>query len=110
MATLTIRGLGPAIHTRLQEAAARHGRSVAAEVRAILEERLAPDSAERGLGSRIHARFQGCEDGLELPERSDELPRTADRNLAQAIMHRFSELGGAELDLPPRSTAPRVSE
>jgi antitoxin FitA len=110
MATLTIRGLDLAIHARLQEAAARHGRSVAAEVLAILEERLTPDSAERGLGSRIHARFQGLEGDLELPQRSDELPRAADGNLAQAIMSRFSELGGAELDLPPRNTAPRVSE
>jgi len=48
-----------------------------AEVRAILTERLAPGAAERGLGSRIHARFAGLEGELRLPGRSDELPRAA---------------------------------
>ena len=48
-----------------------------AEVRAILTERLAPDSAERGLGSRIHARFAGLEGELQLPDRSDEPSRAA---------------------------------
>jgi len=28
-------------------------------------------------------------------------------NLAQAIMSRFGELGGVELDLPPRETVPK---
>lgn len=32
------------------------------------------------------------------------------RNLAQAIMTRFGELGGVELDLQPRSAAPRAVE
>jgi antitoxin FitA len=31
-------------------------------------------------------------------------------NLAQAIMARFGEVGGVELDLPPRSSAPRAVE
>jgi plasmid stability protein len=31
-------------------------------------------------------------------------------NLAQAIMNRFGELGGVELDLPPRAATPRVVE
>ncbi len=48
-----------------------------AEVRAILQERLAPHADERGLGSRIHARFESLEGGLELPDRSGELPRAA---------------------------------
>ena len=30
--------------------------------------------------------------------------------LFQAIMDRFGELGGVELDLPPRSTRPRAAE
>jgi hypothetical protein len=46
-----------------------------AEVRAILQERLAPPADERGLGSRIHARFEGIADGLDLVDRSGELPR-----------------------------------
>jgi plasmid stability protein len=31
-------------------------------------------------------------------------------NLGQAIMARFGELGGVDLDLPPRSAAPRTVE
>jgi antitoxin FitA len=77
MATLTIRGLDPETHARLRIEAARHGRSMEAEVRAILTERLAPGAAERGLGSRIHARFAGLEGELQLPDRSDEPPRAA---------------------------------
>jgi antitoxin FitA len=77
IATLTIRGLDPATHARLRIEAARHGRSMEAEVRAILHERLAPDTDERGLGSKIHARFEGLEDGLRVPDRSNELARAA---------------------------------
>ena len=49
-----------------------------AEVRAILHERLMAGAGERGLGSRIRARFQGLEGDLELPGRSGELPRAAE--------------------------------
>jgi antitoxin FitA len=77
MATLTIRGLDPETHARLRIEAARNGRSMEAEVRAILTERLAPSAAERGLGSRIHARFAGLEGELQLPDRSDEPPQAA---------------------------------
>jgi plasmid stability protein len=31
-------------------------------------------------------------------------------NLAQAIMTRFGEFGGVELELPPRGAAPRAVE
>jgi antitoxin FitA len=48
-----------------------------AEVRAILQERLTPSADERGLGSRIHARFERLGDALEIPDRSGELPRAA---------------------------------
>jgi plasmid stability protein len=81
MATLTIRGLDLVTHARLRVEAARHGRSMEAEVRAILQERLTPSVAERGLGSRIRSRFQGLEGDLELPDRSDELPRAAEFDL-----------------------------
>ena len=70
MATLTIRGLDPVMHTRLRVEAARHGRSMEAEVRAILHEHLMQGSDERGLGSRIRARCQGLECDLGLPERA----------------------------------------
>lgn len=78
MATLTIRGLDDAVHRRLRVRAARHGRSMEAEVRAILEEQLADREPGTGLGSRIRARFEatgGAE--LDLPSRRDA-PRAAD--------------------------------
>lgn len=81
MATLTIRGLDPVTHARLRVEAARHGRSMEAEVRAILQERLTPRVAESGLGTRIRARFHGLEGELELPDRAGEAPRAADFGL-----------------------------
>jgi plasmid stability protein len=81
MATLTIRGLDPVTHARLRVEAARHGRSMEAEVRAILRERLMADPDEHGLGSRIRARFHGLEGDLELPGRSAEPPRAAEFEL-----------------------------
>jgi plasmid stability protein len=75
MATLTIRGLDDATKARLRVRAARHGRSMEAEVRAILDDALPPAPPSAGLGSRVHARFAalgGVE--LDLPARG-ELPR-----------------------------------
>lgn len=77
MTTLTIRGLDPDTHARLRIEAAHHGRSMEAEVRAILRERLTPQSSERGLGSKIHERFAGLGGELRVPERSSESPRAA---------------------------------
>ncbi len=77
MATLTIRGLDDETKARLRVSAARHGRSMEAEVRSILEEALPSQQASGGLGSRIRARFAdigGVE--LDLPSRS-EMPRAA---------------------------------
>ncbi len=72
MATLTVRGLDDATHARLRVQAARHGRSMEAEVRAILSEQLAPDGFSRPLGSRIRERFAGLDGAeLELPARQD---------------------------------------
>jgi plasmid stability protein len=77
MTTLTIRGLDPDTHARLRIEAARHGRSVEAEVRAILRERLALQGSERGLGSKIHKRFAGLEGELQAPDRGNQPPRAA---------------------------------
>jgi antitoxin FitA len=77
MATLTIRGIDDETKARLRMRAARHGRSMEAEVRSILAEVLPSTQASGGLGSRIHARFAavgGVE--LDLPSRS-EMPRAA---------------------------------
>ena len=77
MATLTIRDLDEELRARLRLRAATHGRSMEAEVRAILRQALsAPDATDR-LGTRVHERFAslgGVE--LELPERTDQ-PRAA---------------------------------
>jgi plasmid stability protein len=78
MASLTIRGLDAETHARLRVAAARHGRSMEAEVRAILRERLAVPISERGLGTRIHERFAAVGGvDLDVPERN-ERPRAAE--------------------------------
>ncbi len=77
VATLTIRGLDDNTKARLRVRAAHHGRSMEAEVRAILEAALPSAPATGGLGSRIRARFAavgGVE--LEQPDRS-ETPRSA---------------------------------
>jgi plasmid stability protein len=77
MTTLTIRGVDPDIHARLRVEAAQHGRSMEAEVRAILREWLAPPDGENGLGSKIHERFAGLGEELQVPDRSGEAPRAA---------------------------------
>ncbi len=77
MATLMIRGLDDETRARLRVRAAQHGRSMEAEVRAILQDVLGPAAPEGGLGSRIRARFSGTGDrDLEQPSR-DEAPRAA---------------------------------
>jgi antitoxin FitA len=81
MATLTIRGLDPVTLARLRVEAARHGRSMEAEVRAILDEWLRPGTGERGLGSRIWGRFQRIRGDPGLLDRSGELPRAAEFDL-----------------------------
>jgi antitoxin FitA len=77
ISTLTIRGLDPEVHARLRIEAARHGRSMEAEVRAILQERLVPRHSERGLGSSIHERFAELGGQLQVPARGSEPPRAA---------------------------------
>jgi plasmid stability protein len=78
MASLTIRGLDPETHARLRVEAARHGRSMEAEVRAILRERLAPHAVQRGLGTQIRQRFSAVADDLHIPDRGHDQPRAAD--------------------------------
>jgi plasmid stability protein len=75
---LSIRNLDDHVKERLRVRAARHGRSMEAEVRAILTEAVTAPDEEPGL--------------------------------FQTLMDRFSELGGVELDLPPRATRPRAAD
>lgn len=79
MATLTIRDLDDGVKSRLRVRAARNGRSMEAEARAILRTALTEPVAERGLGSRIHRRFADLADELAIdpPARVDQ-PRPAD--------------------------------
>jgi len=72
MAALTIRNLDPAIKERLRMRAAQNGRSMEAELRAIVTE------------------------AVEAPGRPPEL------NLYDRIRARFEPLGGVELEIPPR--------
>jgi antitoxin FitA len=72
MATLTIRNVDAGVKERLRVRAARHGRSMEAEARAILSETVAGDR-----------------------DRSEP-------NLAEAIRRRFAPLGGVDLELPGR--------
>lgn len=80
MSTLTIRGFDDELHARLRVQAARHGRSMEAEVRAVLADYLSSphtSGTSDRLGSRMHARFASLEDAeLELPTR-DDMPRAA---------------------------------
>lgn len=74
MATLTIRNLQDSTKAQLRLQAARHGRSMEEEARAILRQAVTgAQSAEarEGVGSRIQAHFArlgGLE--LELPDRA----------------------------------------
>lgn len=75
MASLTIRNLDDETKAQLRLQAARHGRSMEEEARAILRQSVSgspPQPPQEGVGSRIHAHFArlgGVE--LELPERTD---------------------------------------
>ena len=76
MATLTIRNLDDSTKAQLRLQAARHGRSMEEEARAILRQAVAgapPPPATQGVGRRIHAHFArlgGLE--LDLPVRTDQ--------------------------------------
>ena len=70
MATLTIRNVDTAMKEQLRLRAARHGQSMEAEARTILNDAVAGDR--------------------DQPE----------PNLAEAIRRRFAPLGGVDLELP----------
>lgn len=76
MSTLTIRQLNEHTHARLRGRAAKHGRSVEAEVRAILDATV--DLPEENILLALHGSFSevGGVD-LELPDRT-EPPRPVD--------------------------------
>jgi plasmid stability protein len=69
MAAITVRNLSDETHRALKARALAHGRSTEAEVRAILQDAVAPDD-QIGLGTRIH-RAAVAAGGYEL-----DLPRS----------------------------------
>lgn len=77
MAAVTIRQLDDSVKERLRVRAAEHGRSMEAEIRAILSEAVATED-QPGLFQVLVDRFQAVGGvDLELPERSDN-PRAVD--------------------------------
>jgi plasmid stability protein len=75
VAAISVRDLDDSVRERLRVRAAEHGRSMEAEIRAILTDAVAPRAQSRGLAQTLLARFGelgGVE--LELPSRA-ELPR-----------------------------------
>jgi len=78
VSAVSIRNLDARVKERLRVRAARHGRSMEAEMRAILT------------------------DAVSEPEE--------DRGLFQALLDRFGELGGVDLDIPARVARPRAAD
>jgi plasmid stability protein len=78
VSALSIRNLDDRVKERLRVRAAGHGRSMEAEVRAILTDAVAEPGETAGM--------------------------------FQAIMDRYGEQGGVELNLPPRAARPRAAE
>jgi plasmid stability protein len=78
MAAVSIRGLDERVKRRLRIRAAKHGRSMEAEIRVILTEAVSEPSESEGLMTMLIDRF-GAVGGvdLDLPTRSTP-PRAAD--------------------------------
>jgi len=77
VAAVSIRDLDDSVREKLRVRAARHGRSMEAEMRAILTVAVRDEDSTQGLFS--------------------------------ALVDRFAELGGVDLDLPPRATPARAA-
>jgi plasmid stability protein len=99
MTTLTVHDLPEAETQALRARAARNGRSLEAEVRAILCEAAAaePSADEGGLATAIRRRFAPY-GGVELPPRLDE------GGLATEIRELFASIGGADIPEHPPVT------
>jgi plasmid stability protein len=78
MAAITVRNLDDHVKQRLRIRAAQHGRSMEAEVRAILVEAVGAEDEPKNILTRLH--------------------------------ERFAEVGGVDLDIPPRDGTIRVVE
>jgi plasmid stability protein len=73
MAALNIRNLDDTVKRRLQVRAARHGRSMEAEARAIIAEAVSEPADSAGLFAALLDRFAALGGvDLELPARRDQ--------------------------------------
>ena len=70
MGILTVRGLDPVVQARLRERAARHGRSMEAEARAVIAEAVLRDDEPRDLATQIRRHFADAPVEIDLPDRS----------------------------------------
>ena len=81
MAILTVRNLKPEVHQLLRERAARHGRSMEAETRAIIEDAVcSPNTDLVSLVRRFatEAQITDSESSVIFPARSKESQRQVD--------------------------------
>ncbi|MEE9417558.1 MAG: hypothetical protein V3V01_19925 [Acidimicrobiales bacterium] len=83
MATITIRGIDDETKAQLRLRAAGNGRSMEAEVRAILGQTLFGVLPPKALGSRIKQRFVEVADQIEGLEEADDLELPARLELAR---------------------------
>lgn len=78
MAAISIRSLDDDVRARLRVRAARHGRSMEAEARAILTDAVTEPEEPGGLAQALLTRF-GALGGVDLePAERVQLPRAAD--------------------------------
>lgn len=78
MSMLTVRSLDPSVKSKLRERAARHGRSMEAEVRAILADAVADDDLRPSIADLALDHFSDITVELELPDRQASMPRPVD--------------------------------
>jgi len=71
MAILTVRGLDPVVQAKLRERAARHGRSMEAEARAVISAAVLRDAEPPDLAGAIRRHFADAPVDLELPVRDE---------------------------------------
>jgi plasmid stability protein len=75
MSMLTVRDLNPEVKERLRQRAARHGRSMEAEVRLILAAAVEAGDEPLDLVASIRKHFSGSGMELELPDRTSATQR-----------------------------------
>jgi plasmid stability protein len=75
MSVITVRNLDPAVKRRIERRASAHGRSMEAEIRAILESTPEPGPRTGILAAMRRAHEAMGEGALDLPPRAEEEQR-----------------------------------